>query len=199
MAKPKTDKLQCRHCRLREPAITIRRVKGLPYGECIDCNRKQQLQTRLKRNFHLGLYSATPELVAANTKTLPTLHPGAYALKLNTTKAQVGYIIVLNGSVFVNAWNQTDLYRYQMFDIASVLGNQNLYIDPKPIQLSESDPKGLGMAVKPASEAMVWLDQALMDKAVKLVSAQLAEIKRANMAIARSNNPMLKPDAKPAE
>jgi hypothetical protein len=206
MPKPTTDKLVCRHCRLREPAVAIRRVKGVPRGECTECNRKLQLRARLKRNFALGLYQSLPELVAANLKALSTLKPGAYRLLDVATREQAGYIATKTGKIYVNTWNNEALFRRHWFEVASYIGNLGLYIDPKPAPIHgpngealELEAIGSTLALENAADRLVWYDPSLLAKAVRLVREDLREKRRQAMALARSKNPKAKTAPNPAE
>lgn len=197
--KPTANKFQCRYCKLQAPDVIIRHIKGLPIGECQACNRNRQLRARITAKFHLGLYKSAPDLVAANLKTLATLFPGTYSLALNGLKTQVGYIIVQIGSVYVNLYNDGALYKYDLFGIASLLGNSNVFIDVKtkaPASLNGApaiDSDALqGLSPLDVQERLIWYNSALMARAFKLLNERVKEAKQANMAIARAKS-VLKP------
>lgn len=200
MARAKTDKLKCRTCRQSPPLVQIRHAKGKPLGECLDCARKLKQAGRLRRAFALGLYQSVPELVAANLKALAALQPGAYALRLNTTKAREGYLVVKRGAIYVEIWNDFALLEYRLFEIASYLGNMNVFIDPSPIDVLDGDSRplalesiGAGMPLESPAERLIWYDPALLSKAIQLVKDEARNARRLNMALARSKNPNTKP------
>jgi hypothetical protein len=191
--KPTANKLQCRYCKLQAPEVIIKHVKGLPLGECRDCNRNRQLRARLQANFHLNLYKSLPDLVSANLKVLSILFPGTYSLSRNGLKTQVGYIIVQIDSIYVNVYNDGALYKYDLFGIASLLGNSNVFIDANakaPASLSGEpaiDPDALqGVSPIDVQERLIWYNSALMAKALKLLRAETKQAKQANMAIAHA-------------
>ncbi len=194
-SKPIADKSQCRYCKLRAPAVAMKLVKGLPQGECKPCNRNRQLRARLLANFHLGLYKSLPDLVAANVKTLATLAPGTYSLARNGLNTQVGYIIVQIDSICVNIYNDCDLFRYDLFGIASYLGNLNAFIDTKaaiPQGFNGAPviaPEALqGLSRIDVQERLIWYNSALVAKAVKLIRDEVRQAKSANLAKARATS-----------
>lgn len=192
MSKVKTDKTICRYCKLKAPDVAIALIKGLPQGECKTCKRNRQLRHRLQVNFHLGLYKAAPDLVAVNLKTLATLKPGLYALVRNGLNTQVGYIIVQIETILVNLYNRCDLFHYELFGIATLLGDSNVFIDSKtPYQANANrpaiDPSELA-DLRPADvqERLLWLDRDTQAKAIKLLRDEIRQAKQANAAIARA-------------
>ncbi len=187
MAPPITDKSICRACRLREPEVSIVRVKGLPQGECKQCKRLRQLRHRMHVNFHLGFYRAIPDLVAANAKTLSTLHNGAYPLTKNTDRAQIGYIIVQTGSIYVRVYNDSDLFKYDLWGIASYLGNLNACIgSASALDRPTIDASAfVGLDPIDVQERLIWYDRALNAKAARMLSDGIRQAKAANMALAR--------------
>lgn len=203
MAPRATDKTICRYCRLKEPAIILKHIKGKPIGECKTCNNNRQLDNRRRLNFAQGFYSTRPELVAVNLRTLEGLMPGAYALSKRTTKAQAGYIVIQERTIYVNIWNEGALFRYTLFEMASYLGNLNLFLDAKPITILDAQGTSLaletigeGMPLLDVTERLVWFDPALLGKAIAIVRAEIEAAKRATAEHARrSNNPIPKPDA----
>ena len=197
MPRARMDQTVCRYCRQREPVIKLRLIKGLPVGECSACNTKRNLDLRIKKRFHLGLYTSTPELVAAVLKTLAGLKLGVYALLSNVTKARIGFIVVKDGSVYIDAWGNTNLYAYKLFELASILGNQGLFVDPKAIELKDIDGNGIApdsighdLPREEPGNAMVWFDQSLLEHAIGLVRDELKQSKQLNAAIARSKIPI---------
>jgi hypothetical protein len=144
--------------------------------------------------------------VAANLKALAAVQPGAYALRLNSTKTREGYLALKRGSVFVELWNDSKLFEHRLFEIASYLGNMNVFLDPKPIDvLDESgspialDAIGAGMPLLDPAECLVWYNPKLLAKATSLVRDEIRKARAMNAALARSNNPKSKPDPNEAE
>ena len=186
--KPRADKTQCRYCKLKAPAVAIACIKGKPQGECLDCKRNRQLRHRLQSNFHLGLYRSIPDLVAVNLKTLKTLGNGTYSLIKTTDKAQVGYIIVKNDTILVNVYKRCDLFHYELFGIASYLGNLNVFLEPCEASgnITAIDASALvGLEPIDVQERLIWYDLALQAKAIKIIREEVSQAKRSNMALAR--------------
>ncbi len=180
----KVNKNQCRYCKRLSPAVDILLSKGKPQGECRQCNRDRQLRHRIRANWHLGLYRALPELVAANLKVLATLPLGAYSLERRTLEGQIGYIIVQIDSIFVSLYNDSTLFKYDLFGIAAYLGNLNAFIaDPiaAPIDLGSL----AGLTPLDVQDRLIWYDIAYQSKALKLLKDDARKAKAVNMAIAR--------------
>lgn len=183
------DKSQCRYCKLSAPTVTIALIKGKPVGECLGCKRNRQLRHRIESKASLGLYKSRPDLVSANLKILSTLPNGVYSLIKQSDNAQVGYIIVQIGSIFVHVYNRADLFEYELFGIASYLGDLNTLITPsrtletlKPIDWDTV----AGLTPASVQSRLIWFNKALIAKAVKLLKEETKAVKAANMAIARA-------------
>jgi hypothetical protein len=184
------DKNQCRYCKLKEPQVKIALVKGKPIGECLTCKRNRQLRYRIESKAALGLYKSRPDLVQANLRILSTLFNGTYALVRQSDNSLVGYVIVRNDSIFVSVYNRADLFHYELFGIASYLGDLNTVIAPsraldglEVINSNELD----GFPLSEVSERLIWYNKALTAKATKLVKSEMKAIRAANMAIARAH------------
>lgn len=182
------DLTVCRHCKQTEPTAIILLIKGKPSGICKSCKHNEDLRRRVQAKASQGLYNSKPALVEANLKILSGLCNGTYTLIKNTDKAQAGYIIVQFESIYVNVYNRSDLFHYELFGIASYLGDLNTLIAPSErLKASAINPEALaGIQASSVQDRLIWYDRALVAKAVKLLKAEAKEIRQANMAIARA-------------
>lgn len=192
MPRKLVDKAQCRYCRNREPLVTICRVHGSMTGECRDCYRSRQSVIRLRKSFHLDLYRSTPELVNANVKVLYSHQVGTYAIRFRPDKALAGFVAIKHGMIFVNIFGGQNAFQYDLFGVASFIGNQNCFI-AEPFKVIDAngnavplDAIGNGFPIHDVQTKLVWYDKALQDKAVKVIRDEITDAKKRNMAKAQA-------------
>jgi hypothetical protein len=145
--------------------------------------------------------------VARNLQVLATLRTGFYRLKFTPTKVcNAGYIgITDDGAVFVDAWNQQNLFMIDLWGISTFLGNQNLAVTTEPVSLNDSNGKPITLEqireqypLTDVAKKLIWLDRSLFDRAVAVVEAEFKDDLEGLIALAQvvANQRELCPDEK---
>lgn len=179
MATPKKPEA-CKFCKLSPPLVVMSMLRGKSRGVCNKCMtfrlRADRNKAKLSKPLKTGIASARL-LLTHNYDCLTHITFGAYKLILKLNNKPIGYLIVLNGKVYVNTWNEEYLFKYMLYPISAFLADLNVIIDPIPVKALYSDQVGLGLPLEDASDRLVAFDVKLQDYAVKRLQRLIAEAK----------------------
>lgn len=183
---PTRDASVCRYCKLQEPVITMAISNGKSRGMCITCRNSHDAITRRRQSVFKGFYTDTNALVSLNLKTLLQALPGVYPIDFTRDKARHGFIAIRPGEMAICLYGQTNVFRYDLFGVATWLSNQNLVVGWAPIALQTPDGApialesvGAGMPIEDITARLVMYDSKLREWAIKQVKAELKEAKTA--------------------
>lgn len=184
MIKEITDKTVCRQCRKREPEIQIRQVKGKPMGICNDCRNTSEVLNRRKHAMGRDFHKQQQSIFSVNYRTLAIADFKAFPLKHRKDDSVEGYLVNLRNRIFVSINNGQYCFKTDLYGIASWLGNQNLIIDSKAIQLKtpEGEPVkldeiGQDMPLQDVTEFLVMFNKKLREYAVNKVKKEMNSVK----------------------
>lgn len=175
----------CYICKLGAPHVRIPLKAGKPRGECVTCRNAREQIARDKSRLYKDFYDRGRKLTGLNYRALAALSFGAYPLTHRTTKAQVGYIVVKSGSIFISIWNDKHLLRPSLYGISVWLSDMNIVIGDTPIALEAPngvpvsiDDVGIGLPLENVADKLVMFNLALQDHAYRKLKAELGLARR---------------------
>lgn len=174
------DLLTCRYCKLTEPQTRMRRVRGKPRGECLNCTNLMAVKRRSEHKLYKDFTGLGSGLTKVNYSTLANLKRGAYPLTFKPEGVRAGYLVVRFGSVYVNIWSQEHLVSYALYPISAWLADLGLVIGSEAIpELADDGVLGVGLELEDAADKLVAFDLKLQAHAMRRVERKLEELREA--------------------